>query len=59
VWVPWPWVSLVSGISRKRAFFIRFAAIGGYGRLRALMKSSAELTHITGAAIFSRFGHGL
>ena len=28
-------------------------------RLRGLMKSSAELIHVTGALIFSRFGHGL
>ena len=30
-----------------------------HGRLRGLMKSSAELIHITGALIFSSPGHGL
>jgi hypothetical protein len=59
VWVPWPRVSGVSGTRRKRAFGIRRSACAGKGRFLALMKSSAELIHITGALIASSFGHGL
>jgi hypothetical protein len=46
-------------MSRNRAVGIRFSACLGIGRLRALMKSSAELIHIIGALIASSLGHGL
>jgi alcohol dehydrogenase class IV len=59
VWVPWPCVSVLSGMSLKRAVFIRLSAWFGTSRLRGLMKSSAEFTHVSGTRIFSRLVHGL
>jgi hypothetical protein len=52
-------VSALSGISRKRALGIRFIAATEYVKLRGLMKSSAELIHVSGTLIRSIFAHGL
>jgi hypothetical protein len=59
VWVPCPCVSAVSAISRNFALGMRFNASPGTERLRGLMKSSAELIHVIGTLMRSRFVQGL
>src|ERR1700743_2886526 len=55
VWVPWPWVSGLSGISTNLPCLICLTFSSAIPSSGGLMKSSAELTHIIGAVIRRSF----